>query len=49
MFDADEVGDDEGYAAVQEDEEGYGEERDAEEVGGGLEGRGRRGEGEEAW
>lgn len=46
MFLADEVGDDEGDGAVEEDEEGDGEERDAEEVCERLEGRcgGREGE-----
>lgn len=33
MLDADQVGDDKGYAAVEEDEEGYAEEGDTQEVG----------------
>ena len=45
---ADQIRNDEGYAAVQEDEEGYGEQRDPQEVGGRLQGGGGRGEGEEA-
>ena len=38
VFDAEQVGDDEGDAGVQEDEEGDAEEAGAEEVGGCLEG-----------
>lgn len=49
MVDGQEIGDDETDGGVEEDEEGDGEEGDAEEVGRRLEGGRGGGEGEEGW